>query len=84
MSRAALRQRGPVRICRRGPCPAWNDENIHHMHFMVYALSVSTLNLGTAFDGAAAMDAMKNKILAQGELLGLYTQNPDKGAKIPK
>jgi phosphatidylethanolamine-binding protein (PEBP) family uncharacterized protein len=54
------------------------------MHFMVYALSVSTLNLGTAFDGAAAMDAMKNKILAQGELLGLYTQNPDKGAKIPK
>jgi hypothetical protein len=30
------------------------------------------------------MDAMKNKILAQGELLGLYTQNPDKGAKIPK
>jgi len=32
------------------------------MHFMV---------------GAAAMDAMKDKTLAQGELLGLHTQNPD-------
>jgi phosphatidylethanolamine-binding protein (PEBP) family uncharacterized protein len=67
-----------------GPCPPWNDENIHHMHFMMYALSVPTLNLGTGFDGAAAIDAMKGKILAQGELLGLYTQNPDKGAEIPK
>jgi len=28
------------------------------MHFMVYALSVSTLNLGTAFDGAAAMSGI--------------------------
>jgi Raf kinase inhibitor-like YbhB/YbcL family protein len=67
-----------------GPCPPWNDENIHHMHFLVYALSVPTLNLGPGFDGAAAMDAIKGKILAQGELLGLYTQNPDKGAEIPK
>ena len=32
------------------------------MHFMV---------------GAAAMDAMKDKAPAQGELLGLHTQNPD-------
>lgn len=67
-----------------GPCPPWNDENIHHMHFTVYALSVPTLNLGTAFDGAAAVEALKDKVLAQGEVLGLYTQNPDKGAKVPK
>jgi hypothetical protein len=27
------------------------------------------------------MEAMKGKILAQGEELGLFTQNPTKGAK---
>jgi Raf kinase inhibitor-like YbhB/YbcL family protein len=67
-----------------GPCPPWNDENIHHMHFTVYALSVPTLNLTGAFGGPEAMAALKDKVLAQGEVLGLYTQNPDKGAKIPK
>ncbi len=65
-----------------GPCPPWNDENIHHMHFKVYALNVPSLKLGARFDGAAAMDAMRSKILAQGELLGVYTQNPAKGAKL--
>jgi hypothetical protein len=67
-----------------GPCPPWNDENIHHYHFTVYALSVKTLNLAKDFDGAAAVAALKDKVLAQGEVLGLYTQNPDKGAVIPK
>jgi len=37
------------------------------MHFMV---------------GAVAMDAMKDKTLAQGELLSLHTQNPDDGANV--
>ena len=67
-----------------GPCPPWNDDIVHHYHFTVYALSVSSLGLPKDFDGPAAMDAMKNKILAQGELLGLYTQNPAKGAVMPK
>jgi Raf kinase inhibitor-like YbhB/YbcL family protein len=65
-----------------GPCPPWNDENLHHYHFTVYALSVSSLNLPKDFDGPAAMEAMKGKILAQGEELGLFTQNPAKGAKV--
>ena len=64
-----------------GPCPPWNDENVHHYHFSVYALSVASLGLPKDFDGAAAQDAMKGKILAQGEELGLFTQNPAKGAK---
>jgi Raf kinase inhibitor-like YbhB/YbcL family protein len=67
-----------------GPCPPWNDENVHHYHFTVYALSVPTLGLGKEFDGAAALAAMKDKTLAQGELLTLYTTNPDKGAVVPK
>ncbi len=64
-----------------GPCPPWNDDNVHHYHFTVYALSVSSLGLPKDFDGPGAMDAMKGKIVAQGEVLGLYTQNPAKGAK---
>jgi Raf kinase inhibitor-like YbhB/YbcL family protein len=67
-----------------GPCPPWNDENVHHYHFTVYALSVPTLNLGKDFDAAAAMAALKDKVLAKGEVLSLYTQNPAKGAVIPK
>ncbi len=60
----------------KGPCP-WNDDNIHHMHFKVYALSVPSLRLGATFDGAAAMEAMKGNILAQGEVLGLYLKDLD-------
>ncbi len=67
-----------------GPCPPWNDGVVHHYHFTVYALSVKTLDLPKDFDGPAALAAMKGKILAQGRELGLYTQNPAKGAKVPK
>lgn len=64
-----------------GPCPPWNDDLVHNYHFTVYALGVSSLNLPKDFDAAAAQDAMKGKILAQGEVVGAYTQNPAKGAK---
>jgi hypothetical protein len=37
---------------------------------------------GTVKTRPAAMEAMKGKILAQGEELGLFTQNPAKGAKV--
>lgn len=67
-----------------GPCPPWNDENVHHYHFMVYALSVKSLSLPADFDGPAAMDAMKGKILAEGKLDAIFVTNPAKGAVVPK
>jgi hypothetical protein len=67
-----------------GPCPPWNDEIVHHYHFTMYALRVKSLDLPKDFDGPAALAAIKGKILAQGETLGLYTQNPAKGAKVSK
>ena len=67
-----------------GPCPPWNDENVHHYHFTVYALSVPKLDLGKEFDGPAAIAAMRDKTLAQGELSAIYTTNTDKGAVVPK
>jgi Raf kinase inhibitor-like YbhB/YbcL family protein len=65
-----------------GPCPPWNDKIVHHYHFAVFALSVKSLNLPQDFDGGDALEVMKNKILAQGEVVGLYTQNPAEGAKV--
>ncbi|HUJ97624.1 MAG TPA: YbhB/YbcL family Raf kinase inhibitor-like protein [Stellaceae bacterium] len=67
-----------------GPCPPWNDENVHHYHFTVYALSVKTLDLPPDFDAPAALAAMQGKVLAEGQELGLYTQNPAKGAVVQK
>lgn len=59
-----------------GPCPPWNDERLHHYHFKVYALNVPSLNLRD-FDGRQAEEAMRGHILAQGEIVGTYTTNPD-------
>jgi Raf kinase inhibitor-like YbhB/YbcL family protein len=67
-----------------GPCPPWNDENVHQYHFMVYALSVKSLNMPKDFDGPAVMEAMKGKILAEGKLDTIYTTNPATGAVMPK
>jgi Raf kinase inhibitor-like YbhB/YbcL family protein len=67
-----------------GPCPPWNDENVHHYHFNVYALSVKSLGLPAEFDGPAAVDAMKDKILAQGKFDANYSTNPATGAVVPK
>ena len=67
-----------------GPCPPWNDERPHHYHFTVYALSVSSLDIGGAFDGPTAMAAMQGKVLAQGEANGYYSQNPAYPAKPMK
>jgi hypothetical protein len=67
-----------------GPCPPWNDEVSHHYHFTVYALSVKSLGLPADFDGPAAVDAMKDKILAQGVLNTVYSTNPATGAVVPK
>ena len=64
-----------------GPCPPWNDEVVHHYHFAVFALSAKTLDLPQDFDGAAVLEVIKDKVLAEGEVVGLYTQNPAEGAR---
>jgi Raf kinase inhibitor-like YbhB/YbcL family protein len=60
-----------------GPCPPWNDEIVHHYHFRVYALDVARLGVSGNFTGPDALKAMQGHILARGEVVGLYTQNPD-------
>lgn len=60
-----------------GCCPPWNDERLHHYHFMVCALDVESLNLPGNFGGVEAMAAIKRHLLAQGEIVGTYTNNPN-------
>lgn len=51
-----------------GPCP---PSGIHHYHFRVYALDCSlSLDPGTSRSDVDV--AIKNHILAQGEIIGLY------------
>lgn len=60
-----------------GPCPPWNDERIHHYHIKVFALDVSSLGLSGPITGPRAMDAIARHIVAEGEIVGKYTLNPD-------
>lgn len=60
-----------------GPCPPWNDSIIHHYHFTVYALDVSTLGLTGSFGGADALAAMRDHVLAKGSVVGTYTLNSE-------
>lgn len=60
-----------------GPGPPWNDERIHHYHFRVYALDVPTLDLEGDFGAPEAMEKMSGHILAEGEWVGTYTNNPE-------
>ncbi len=63
-----------------GPCPPWNDDLLHSYHFIVYALDKETIELPAGFTGKQAAAAMQGHILASGEAVGTYTNNPDVGA----
>lgn len=60
-----------------GPCPPWNDERVHHYHFKVFALDVTSLGLSAKrVTGPEALRAIEKHILAEGEAVGTYTLNP--------
>jgi Raf kinase inhibitor-like YbhB/YbcL family protein len=59
-----------------GPCPPWNDQRLHHYKFTVYALDVASLKLPDPVRGILAEKAMEGHVLAKGEVVGTYTNNP--------
>ncbi len=59
-----------------GPCPPWNDALMHHYHFRIHALDVATLPLVEGFSLAQLRAAMAGHVVAEAELMGLYTLNP--------
>ncbi|MBX4210911.1 YbhB/YbcL family Raf kinase inhibitor-like protein [Candidatus Parcubacteria bacterium] len=54
-----------------GPCP---PSGTHHYHFKVFALS-DNLTLAEGATKDQVLTAMQGKILAQGELVGLYSRD---------
>ncbi len=65
-----------------GPCPPWNDAIPHHYHFIVYALNVPSLRLSGTFTGPDALRAVEGHALARGEVVGVYTLNPDVAKRL--
>jgi Raf kinase inhibitor-like YbhB/YbcL family protein len=79
-----LNDYGDGRAGYDGPCPPWNDAIVHHYHFRVYALNVPHLSLPAGFKGPDVVAAMRGHVLARGEVVGLYTQNPSVARTLPR
>jgi Raf kinase inhibitor-like YbhB/YbcL family protein len=60
-----------------GPCPPWNDELLHHYHFVLYATDLETVPVSGTFGGADVMQAIQGHIVAEARLVGTYSLNPD-------
>jgi Raf kinase inhibitor-like YbhB/YbcL family protein len=60
-----------------GPCPPWNDERPHRYVFTLYALDIPRLPVEGTFDKHAALAAMRDHVLAEASITGLYTLNPN-------
>ena len=62
-----------------GPHPPAGDKP-HAYHFQVFALD-KMLELPSGYNRQALLDAMKNHVVAKGELVGMYQRKPDKREK---
>lgn len=60
-----------------GPCPPWNDERLHHYHFVLYALDVERCDVDGKFTVADIEEAIAGHVLAETRIVGTYTLNPD-------
>ena len=58
-----------------GPMPPPADKP-HGYHFQIFALDTK-LNLPSGFNRQALLDAIKNHVIAKGELVGMYQRKPD-------
>ena len=60
-----------------GPCPPWNDELLHHYHFVLYAIDLDKVPVSGNFNGADVMAAIEGHIVGEARLVGTYSLNPD-------
>ncbi len=56
-----------------GPFPPFNDERLHHYHFVVHALDVPSLELEGEFKLDDVRAALEGHVLDHGELVATYT-----------
>jgi hypothetical protein len=60
-----------------GPCPPWNDEIVHHYHFILYATDLERCPVDGAFTGSDVKRAIERHVLAEAQIVGTYTLNPE-------
>jgi Raf kinase inhibitor-like YbhB/YbcL family protein len=59
-----------------GPCPPWNDELLHHYHFVLYATDLARCPVEGAFTGQQVEQAIAGHVLAEARLTATYSLNP--------
>jgi hypothetical protein len=59
-----------------GPCPPWNDERLHHYHFVLCATDLARCPVEGAFTGQQVRAAIAGHGLAEARLTGTYSLNP--------
>lgn len=59
-----------------GPCPPWNDELLHHYHFVLYATDLESVPVEGAFTGPDVLAAIDGHILGEARVVGTYSLNP--------
>ncbi len=62
-----------------GPCPPWNDERLHHYHFILYATDLESVPVSGSFTGADVQAAIEGHVLEETRLVGTYSLNPNSG-----
>ena len=60
-----------------GPCPPWNDERLHHYHFILYAVDLDKTPVGERFTAADVLEAIEGHVVDMAKLVGKYSLNPD-------
>lgn len=59
-----------------GPCPPWNDTIVHRYVFTLYALNIARVPVDGRFTGPQVREAIRDTILAEARMVGIYTLNP--------
>ena len=63
-----------------GPCPPWNDEIVHHYNFKLYAIDLAKCPVGERFTAADVLAAIAGHVIAESEITGTYSLNPEVAA----
>ena len=63
-----------------GPCPPWNDERLHHYHFVLYALDIERCPVADKFTVHDIETAIAGHVIEEARIVGTYTLNPAVGA----
>ena len=77
---AGDKQMGGTYLGYDGACPPWNDERLHHYHFVVYATDLERCPVEGAFSGGDVEAALQGHVLDEARVTLTYTLNPSLSA----